>query len=519
MLPSTPFDTGSRAELRVFDLLREIRPDDPQDEFLGFHSLSLGNHPRQRFGEIDFLLCGRLGIYVLEVKGGTVACEQGKWRFGGQGREEHRGPFRQAEEALHAVRSHLERELGSEDLATFAIGFGVIFPDVEWKQPGLEWDARTLADARAMPWFDRWLDELVRHWRSRHPPRWRDILPTSEQVARVRQLIRPDFETIPLLGVDGEERARRLTEDQFVLLDVVEANPRTLCQGGAGTGKTFLAAELARRWSAAGKSVLFACASPWLRAWLECQLPSPGICVATCDALEVEARRFGADRFDALIVDEAQDLMQVGSLDKLDRYVKAGLRDGAWCFFGDFQNQSGLVADVEAVARTWIEDCKPVRVPLRTNCRNTLPILQAIQQRLGADMGVRGTGEGPSVREIHTRDGDEAGQRLASVLDAWLHAGLPFGRITILSPVDWRQSCARRLPERLRCHIQPLDLHGIRRFPPTQHISFARIADFKGLENDAIVVVDLKSPDHPSERAAAYVGMSRARAQLVVVYL
>jgi hypothetical protein len=63
-----------------------------------------------------------------------------------------------------------------------------------------------------------------------------------------------------------------------------------------------------------------------------------------------------------------------------------------------------------------------------------------------------------------------------------------------------------------------LDEYSIRNFPPKE-ISFAEIYQFKGLENEAVIVVDLPPPDHSRDNFALhYIGMSRARAILSMVY-
>ena len=90
-------------------------------------------------------------------------------------------------------------------------------------------------------------------------------------------------------------------------------------------------------------------------------------------------------------------------------------------------------------------------------------------------------------------------------------------QITILSPQFWAESCASRLSEQLSRDIIQLDEFSMRQFPPAR-VSFARIQDFKGLENTAIVMVDLDEAlfaQHPS--SLLYVGMSRARAYLVMI--
>ena len=65
--------------------------------------------------------------------------------------------------------------------------------------------------------------------------------------------------------------------------------------------------------------------------------------------------------------------------------------------------------------------------------------------------------------------------------------------------------------------IQVLDEYAMRGFPPAG-ISFAQIANFKGLENEAIIVVDLPLVAPALEsNAAAYVAMSRPRAVLILI--
>ena len=63
-------------------------------------------------------------------------------------------------------------------------------------------------------------------------------------------MLRPDFEFFESpksrrLRLD--EEVRHYTEEQFEALDAIDANPRLVFDGPAGTGKTLLAIEAARR--------------------------------------------------------------------------------------------------------------------------------------------------------------------------------------------------------------------------------------------------------------------------------
>lgn len=62
-----------------------------------------------------------------------------------------------------------------------------------------------------------------------------------------------------------------------------------------------------------------------------------------------------------------------------------------------------------------------------------------------------------------------------------------------------------------------LDEYSVKSFPGNQ-ISFAKIGDFKGLENDAVIVGDLPPPSRDEDVAAHYVAMSRARSVLSLIY-
>jgi hypothetical protein len=257
MIPAEPLRTDSRAEKRVFDQLRAAFSGTDQTDWFAIHSLNLPWHEYKRFGEIDFVLCGPEGLFILEVKGGGVSCHDGVWetknRYGETARLKE-SPFKQAESALHGLRKRLPDRLDQ----AFVLGYGVVMPDVECLPESAEWDSVVLADAKKFRQFEKWLLRLIRHWREKdvYKP-----VASSEQLEWLRQCLRPDFEAVVPLCVTAdavESRIARLTEDQLRLIDAAEANERVLCFGGAGTGKTMLALELAKRWTAAGMRVALA---------------------------------------------------------------------------------------------------------------------------------------------------------------------------------------------------------------------------------------------------------------------
>jgi DNA replication protein DnaC len=72
----------------------------------------------------------------------------------------------------------------------------------------------------------------------------------------------PDIHLVPALGDkigDLREKLLKLTASQVDALMSLRKQKRLIVEGCAGSGKTLLAAQLAREHAAAGKKVLFTC--------------------------------------------------------------------------------------------------------------------------------------------------------------------------------------------------------------------------------------------------------------------
>ncbi len=513
MIPSRPHEKDvSYAEKAVFRMLRTI----DLGPAVGLHSLNLHRHERKRYCEADFILVCRGGIFVLEVKGGAVSRnEQGVWEYtsmDGRRGQSSEGPFRQAAGALSALRKAIESDLGDRFLARVPLGYGVLLPNCRFNVTSGEWEPWMVADKRAWETFSDWLHVLIRNWRAkvRHGARTLEQIDIEELTA----FLRPSFERAPALGdhiSHHDQRAEEFTLDQMRLLDVVEENPRVLCTGGAGTGKTFLAAELARRRSTEESPVLLACHSPWLAEFLRARVQAPGLTIRTIASLH---RWPPGKPCQFLLVDEGQDLMNSHDLSLLDEVLVGGLADGNWCVFFDINNQAGVTGRFESPAFDRLRAIRTATVPLRRNCRNTLRIIDTIKVRTGLDLGAEGTGPGPAVEWVAPGMG-VAG--LQQALDTLYSEGVLPGQITILAAVPLAESLASKLPEVHSGDALCLDDHTVRNLPRSG-LTLATISDFKGLENSIIILTDLDRIDDPQlRRTLAYVGMSRARSLLMVL--
>lgn len=521
MLPAQPYDTNSNAEYKVFKKFSGSTALGA--EAVCFHSLNLPHHVKQRFGEADFVIVSTHGLFVFEVKGGLVSRdEDGIWHFIDRRGEDHtkrRSPFVQAEEAMHSIKNDLNKQFGHELITRMCIGYGVILPDCNLDITAFEWDTNILLSANNFDVLDSWLKRFVKYWKSLDTRRFSGKL-LQQDIDQIKNYLRPEFEALASLSAQLDNihtRMCKLTEDQFRLLDVAEVSDRVLCSGGAGTGKTFMASELCRRFAQPGINVLFVCKSLWLERYIHARLLKQNVTVSTIDQLEIKAKRNNIKHFDIIVVDEGQDLFNFDDLEKLEVFLKGSFEKGLWYFFHDINNQTGIFGCYEEEAVKYLHSMNPVNIPLKKNCRNTKPILEKIQEFTKCDLGNDGTGIGPEV-VIHYYD-SQPEQLLVKELRRLVEMeDIPLGDITILSPLTFNESCVSLLNRSSRRKIQVLDVNSVRELPLNNKISFAKIQNFKGLENRCIIIVDLDAPQKETDNLSLlYVGMSRSVGNLSLI--
>ena len=170
MLPPTIHSSvQSRAERRIYEVIRDA-PN--TDHWVCLHSLGLAHHERKRRAEIDFVLLTQHGVFVLEVKGGKISRRNGIWYTEGRNGEHplHESPFDQASSAMFELEKPVREHFRGKPLAKILFGYGVVMPDVTFKDPSPEYDLRCVFDRRDLknP-FTAYIDRLAQFSREAHP--------------------------------------------------------------------------------------------------------------------------------------------------------------------------------------------------------------------------------------------------------------------------------------------------------------------------------------------------------------
>ena len=109
--------------------------------------------------------------------------------------------------------------------------------------------------------------------------------------------------TLARVSADAERSLARLTSAQFRALDANSRNQRIIFEGGAGTGKTLLAAELARRERNRGSRALFTCRSSVMTGFVAQQPDMEGVSIYSLQRIPGGKARSTT----RVVLDEGQD--------------------------------------------------------------------------------------------------------------------------------------------------------------------------------------------------------------------
>ncbi len=526
-----------RAEVLVYDLLKQVLPDN----WTVWYSrpwLGLTSTGAEKDGEADFILAHPdRGFLCLEVKGGAVSYDPATDSWTSRDREgiihPIKNPIGQARSAKYQILEKLKASRGWQD-RRLRIRHGVIFTDCLVPQRALGADAPReifcdASDFRAD--FRGWLEH-----RLGRPNREEGEVALGDGGIELlnRILASPISLRVPasVLIEDDERTFRELTVQQFHLIEVLSEIPRAAIAGAAGTGKTIIAIEKARRSAAAGHRTLFTCFNRPLAAFVTRQLEGENVEVSTFHSVCSRAAAAaglkppprvpqqevldnvmpgflidaaglpGWEPYDTIVVDEGQDFMPHwwAALDSALANDPAG---HFYIFYDD--NQS-----VYGATRALPENVGLAPFRLSRNLRNT----QLIH----------------TVASLHYRGGavEAIGPRGADI--SWIPAATPSARARELAAVI-RELCGPEhiVPEEIGVLVlneAEIDLctnagyiagHPVCRMDQLQPgcVSMDTIRRFKGLERQVVVLVASEALQNEPE--LAYVALSRPRSRLYVI--
>ena len=522
MIPEipNPFQTRSLEDV-MFEALKSL-----PDSCMIFHSFRLTDVKAGILNEseTDFIIFDReRGVLCLEAKAGAVSFRDGRWMYGNGTPMRSGGPFRQAA----ANKWKLMELIGNSRLGflTERIKFlhGVWFPSLsseridEIVMPP-EADRRIVLGSEAL--FDAWT--CIEHLFSLNVPAGivTDIS-DGEFRAVVREILCPKFNIFPPPKFDVDLKHavfHRMLDEQSGILNFLTEQKSAVINGAAGTGKTMIAVEKAVRHAADGERVLFLCYNSELKKFLVLHYENPlidfmtldgyvcrlcGVSVSDYGRAEKKLKDFAAfDSFpyDHVIVDEGQDFGRdaVENAKLLHLLHDAVLADpnsksSCYVFYDRFQvvqsdRIPGFIRNAEC------------RLTLHKNCRNTENVCRTAMSLLpecGKAEVLRGiAGKIPCIHFCGEKTYFNA---LDDVIGGLHRDGID--DIVILTLSTETDSI---VSESIRNGV-----YGECRFMSCRK--------FKGLEADAVILVDFTELTVINDAMLFYVGASRALIRLEIM--
>lgn len=534
--------TESPGERKLFTYLRE---SPITVNWLVFHSLHIARHISKTKGEADFLvLIPSVGIVVIEVKSHQeIRVKQGSWYFGREN-VPHESPFKQGETAMYSIRNHL---VGLNPVFSRIPFLNVSwFTEIDFPKVGQmeyqDWQVLNITD------LDDSAGSLLTSMAAgiKHLgiklgiSNANGAALNNDVMLEAVQLLRPDFDFAMSEKIFRSERRKELlkfAEDQYIALDIAIDNDAAIIKGAAGTGKSVLAIELARRFQSQDLKVALFCFNRLLSDEISNQLEDTDVFVSTIDSYALKLARASNphlptnnleavkqinfsdlevtedEKFDLIIIDEAQDLLNKSFQPILNESVKNGLASGVWYAFGDLDAQK-IYDQTDSIQFVRNEIRKVPVFTLTRNCRNIIQIGHfaegLLQSKPKWNSFLRNEIH-PDPQLITIKPDEDMTPIIDNVVDQCKTIGFSLDDISFLTPIEITD------PQGIFNESKYAAKFVVGSRKPGK-IAFSNISKFKGLESPCVVLLDLEQLSSSKNKDdLLYVALTRATDRLVIL--
>src|SRR3954447_4455516 len=252
---------ASHAEQLFADALQENLPDDA----VLFCGQRFSDRKQDREADLIVAWPG-VGVAVVEVKGGSVYLQDGEWRQSGRTIDKVMHPVHQARICKYALRYYLDAHprwsAGNPRLGHLVALPTATLPADFWLPDLPRW---MVLDKSDLPFAASRVEAALRKLVDvPEPPTAADVEALVDCLAGAAI---PQQDLVAELA-EREAACDLLTREQADVLDRLELLNRVEIRGGAGSGKTWLAVEKARRLTKEGKRVALMCYSRGLAEFL-----------------------------------------------------------------------------------------------------------------------------------------------------------------------------------------------------------------------------------------------------------
>lgn len=516
---------NSYGEYQIYKALSQL-PDD----YIVFYSLHWSKKEKYRvsWGESDFTIFHpKRGILVIEAKSGEIYCKDGEWSQVNSRTKERKNmkdPMVQAERSKYTFIDLLEKNINSG--REYRVECAVWFTMAEsYNQLGTlppNYSEGNLLIKKDLNNIEKAIRRVFDYYNFKE----NSLYDKNDEISVIRTLS-PEFNVIMSVSNIMEEAEyyfNRMTREQVRLIEYLDEQRVAAIQGGAGTGKTMLAIEKARRLlqnpETQSDKVLFLCFNEFLYKYLleKYKEELPNTYFFSMDKLVKKHYKIKGqystlqEKLDFLnnysdynwdykhiIIDEGQDFThdEISAL-----YTIAEIEDSCFYVFYDKNQLVNKEGSISILSTDRIE----CRLVLSINCRNTKSIASSSNKILGIKNyklhdNVQGTK--PVFYIISKKE--QILSKLYDEIKKYVNDGIPISKIVILTVKTENKSI-------LAGHSK-IGNYVVTHNLGEKGILFTTARKYKGLEAAVVILIDIEKEIFNDKiyRKVMHVGASRAK--------
>lgn len=547
----------SKAEEKVYRALKEQL----SDEYTVLSHVSWilkKQNDKARDGETDFVVCHpNKGYLCIEIKGGGVSFEADSNKWFSIDRNNNKNPIKnpieQVIQAKYSILSKLNEnsKWTSKKFDNIIHGHAVFFPDIHdaTSMSSAEMPLQLIGVRDTLNNMKRWIKDCFKLWGNKNSNN--EISFGEDGIQIITDIFARTFCVKPLLSIElqnDEEKRIKLTNNQIGILDTLCKRRHAVVSGGAGTGKTVLAVEKAKRLAKEGFKTLLTCYNRPLANYLnEVCKDVEGLSVMTFHQL-CELRITQADKesgrhllaeaketypgesefdvqkpsaliysmdiltdnkykYEAIVCDEGQDFREEFWI-ALQLLLTDEEKSPFYIFYDDNQNLYSRASSIPFI--------KEGVYPLLTNCRNTAQIHKISYKFYKGEPVNPPDIDGYELELEIYDDIEKQAQRISDKIVELINSEkIDNRKITVLIADS-------KYKEQFRNYINKYLSDNSINFTEDEQrendeILLTTVKRFKGLESDIIFLWGLDFMNKDEFEKHVYVGASRAKSILIIV--
>jgi hypothetical protein len=512
------------SEKEVLGWLEKVKTKN-LDNKISFGFANINISPRLgRDRELDFILIGKSGIFVLEVKGGGVTIRDGQWisvDWKNTWNKIH-NPFKQAQDNYYELIRVLQKN--GINISNKDGYFASVFNDIQVKKPlDPSWPVEMYFDYKMEYDPEKYINALIDY----KDKKFKSSNLDTKIINKIKKQLAPNYkEYIRDITSSSDDKIILLSEEQNIAFESLSSVKRMVIDGPPGSGKTILALEQLIYNEHEGIDTLYVCYNRALRNKIAYEVQRRFVYDPLHISVLTVAMASSLNRqYDYLVLDEGQDYLNTKELENMGNLLKGGLQNGKFRIYLDLNQDVFDASDKEAIKKILDRD-DVVHYPLKYNYRNTSKILEYVKIMTPHDVGkIRNNPEGTDVEicQIPYKglrvDYDKYPKALAEKVNELLKSGVEPKEIMIVSISGGNSSV---MSERNRSKMEFINNVRVslgreiqwEKYEKTNTIIFGNSYDLKGLDSKIVICTDVFTK--ADRERTLLVGLTRARSRLIV---